>query len=383
MSEETHVVRRPRLTFVWIQFGPYLMDRCEAAALELPNYDVVGVEIASKSTSHYAWAPQGNGENFTKITLFPDDTYDRTGWLKQTWLLIKGVVGIGAKHNFLCHYNMSSVFVLAVILRFLGRRVFVMNDSKFDDRPRYLWREILKWFFLLPYNGALVGGRRHQEYLSFLGFQGRPVVEGFDTVSMARLRTLAEVPPAPEGTPFAKRCFITVARLIAKKNLPLVIAAYQLYRSKAGIDARELTILSSGELAEALKADVQMRNLLGVTFTSFVPDADMSRHLGDALALIMPSIEEQWGVAVNEALFLGVPILCSENVGARDGLVRNGLNGYVFNPDDAAGLAHWMEELASNETRWRSMATSSLVLAPSGDVSHFGTGIRSLIEAVP
>ena len=209
------------------------------------------------------------------------------------------------------------------------------------------------------------------------------MVEGFDTVSMARLRTLAEVPPAPEGTPFAKRCFITVARLIAKKNLPLVIAAYQLYRSKAGIDARELTILSSGELAEALKADVQMRNLLGVTFTSFVPDADMSRHLGDALALIMPSIEEQWGVAVNEALFLGVPILCSENVGARDGLVRNGLNGYVFNPDDAAGLAHWMEELASNETRWRSMATSSLVLAPSGDVSHFGTGIRSLIEAVP
>lgn len=384
MSDAPVEAGRSRICFVWIQFGPYLMDRCEAAAAALPGREVIGVEIAARSARHeYAWASQRDGGSFRKETVFPDDSYDRAGFLGRTWTLVRSVIGLDARHHFLCHYNMPSVFALAVVLRALGRRVFVMGDSKFDDRPRTLWREMVKRLFLMPYNGALVGGRRHREYLQFLGFKCRPIAEGFDTVSMTRLRALAAVPPAPDGVPFAGRRFVVVARLIAKKNLPLVIAAYGLYRRQAGDAARELVILSAGDLAEALQAEVRARNLQGVTFTGHVSDEDMARHLGAALALILPSIEEQWGVAVNEATFMGVPVLCSENVGARDTLVRNGINGFVFGADDVEGLAHLMADVASDEDRWRALAAAALVRAPLGDVDRFGEGVRALIAAAP
>jgi glycosyltransferase involved in cell wall biosynthesis len=379
MSEDMLETKRPKVTFVWIQFGPYLMDRCESAAAALPDSDIVGVEIASQSAGHlYSWEPQGNGQGFTKTTLFPGDSYEQAGWFGRIRGLVRGVVGIGARHNFLCHYNMPSIFVLAVVLRLMGRKVFIMNDSKFDDRSRSLWQEIPKWLFLLPYNGALVGGRRHRDYLSFLGLHGRPMAEGFDTVSMARLRTLAG---AATGRSYLERDFVVIARLIAKKNLPLVIAAYQLYREMAGSNARGLKVLSSGELSSALQAEVKSRNLSGVTFTGYVDDAEMARHLAGGLALILPSIEEQWGVTVNEAMFLGVPVLCSDNVGARDGLVRNGINGYVFAPDDAESLAAMMARMGEDEGHWNALVKGALDRAPLGDVHRFGEGVRTLVEA--
>lgn len=382
MSESVPSSSRQKISFVWIQFGPYLMDRCEAAAAALPDSDIVGIEIASKSANQYSWAPQGNGQDFTKTTLFSGNSYEQTGWLPRTWKLIRGVVQLGARHNFLCHYNMPSIFLLAVTLRLLGRKVFIMNDSKFDDRPRSLWREIPKWLFLLPYNGALIGGRRHRDYLSFLGFKNRPMAEGFDTVSMTRLRMLAASSSERQEISYSDRNFVVIARLIAKKNLPLIIAAYQLYREMVGVNARGLTILSSGELQSALEAEVRQRNLAGITFTGFVPDEEMVGHLARGLALILSSMEEQWGVVVNEAMFLGVPVLCSENVGARDGLVRSGVNGHVFESNDPEGLAMLMVELGDDEARWRKLARGALDRAPSGDVYRFGEGVQALVKAV-
>ncbi len=94
----------------------------------------------------------------------------------------------------------------------------------------------------------------------------------------------------------------------------------------------------------------------------------------------MPSKEEQWGLVVNEALALGLPILCSDNVGARDSLVRTAVNGYIFEPDNIQGLAALMLRLASDESEWSRFAGASQDLAKLGDAARFAEAAVSLIN---
>ena len=96
------------------------------------------------------------------------------------------------------------------------------------------------------------------------------VFEGYDTVSVARIRALAQAQPAPQGTPFALRHFTVIARQVPKKNLLLAIDAYARYRQAAGANARSLHLCGTGELQETLKADVARRKLAGVEFRGWL-----------------------------------------------------------------------------------------------------------------
>lgn len=56
-------------------------------------------------------------------------------------------------------------------------------------------------------------------------------------------------------------------------------------------------------------------------------------------AFILPSLREEWGLVVNEAMACGAPVLVSTNVGAGFDLVEEGVNGFRFEPSDVDGLA--------------------------------------------
>jgi glycosyltransferase involved in cell wall biosynthesis len=368
----------PAVAFVWGQFAPYHHDRCAAVAARLAGrYRVCGIEIASRNDL-YDWAPSSTA-GFAFSTALPGRSWQETTRRDRLAALTVELRHSGAEIVFLCHFDQPEIFLTALWLRLRGKRVFIMQDSKFDDRPRQLWRELIKAVLYLPYQGALASGARTKDYLRLLGMAERRIALGYDTLSLARIRRLAESPPAPGGAPFAARHFIAVARFVEKKNLPLLLAAYALYRQIAGEGARDLVLVGAGPLEAELRADVARRGLDGVRFTGFLQEDGVARSLAQSLALVLPSREEQWGLVVNEALAMGLPVLVSENVGARDDLVRQGVNGYVFEADNAAGLADAMVRLAADETEWRRLSEGSNVLAERGDVAHFAQAVAHLI----
>ena len=52
--------------------------------------------------------------------------------------------------------------------------------------------------------------------------------------------------------------------------------------------------------------------------------------------LVLPSVRETWGIVVNEAMCLGLPVIVSNQVGAGMDLVANGQNGYRVSTDGDA-----------------------------------------------
>jgi L-malate glycosyltransferase len=378
MSE--HKSAKP-VVFVWDNFGPMHVDRCEAMARRFANSrQVIGIELSGKSST-YDWQETAPRE-FLKLTLFAGRAITDVSVLKRVIALLRACLSIKGGEYFFCHYEEVTIFVTAIILRLRGRRVFIMNDSKYDDKPRYMIKETIKWFFLLPYNGALVASKRSGQYFEFLHFPKSQIAYGYDTISVQRIREQAACSDATRAPDFTSRHFTVVARMVPKKNLFNVLEAFASYRSLTRTP-RELHFCGSGPLEQEVRRRVDQLGLANaVVFHGFVQSEQISRILADSLALILVSTEEQFGLAVAEALALSIPVIVSPNCGARDELVRSGVNGFLVEPDNARGLAHFMDSVASDENTWRMLSAGASEMAELADVSRFVSGCDELLAIV-
>lgn len=115
-----------------------------------------------------------------------------------------------------------------------------------------------------------------------------------------------------------------------------------------------------------------------VIFHGFVQTTEISRILAGSLALILPSLEEQFGNVVIEAQALDLPVLLSDRCGAREMLVQDWVNGFSFPHDSAESLAGYMTLLGADEALCARLATGARASAPRGDVAAFAEAVASL-----
>ena len=121
------------IAFVWENFGPYHRDRLEAVAHVLSaNYRVIGIEIGGSSVA-YEWDRIEQIDGVERITLFPAVSRKSVGTLALAKAIFRACLSVRAQHVFVCNYNRTENFIVATILRLLGRHVYMMADSKFDD----------------------------------------------------------------------------------------------------------------------------------------------------------------------------------------------------------------------------------------------------------
>jgi len=371
-----------KIALVWENFGPSHADRCDALSIHFRDkMSVVGIEICGTSAT-YDWEPE-RGTAFSKDTLFPGKRVTEIAMYLRFWKLLCACVRSRARHIFLCHYEDPAIFLTAIALKCLGRFVFVMNDSKFDDYRRSLWREAVKFAFYLPYDGALAGSQRTKDYLRFLGFRADRVEEPYNAISVARIRALVDNDGKASKVVFADRHFSIVARLVPKKNIKTAIRAYGIY-SRLTARPRPLHIYGSGELELELKAQAVREGVAhGVRFHGFLQTAGIASALRSTLALLLPSVEEQFGIVVIEALAAAVPVILSQNCGACDALIRTGVNGFIFDPMNAEGLAFYMNLLCGDEALWTTMSEAADRTACLADAERFAEAVERLIEKLP
>lgn len=89
-----------------------------------------------------------------------------------------------------------------------------------------------------------------------------------------------------------------------------------------------------------------------------IPFGEAQRVIRKYDALVVPSLHDGWSVVVNEALLQGVPVICSDAVGAGV-LVQKSGAGSIFPVADASALALVITELIRDPDRlvvWHSKA---------------------------
>lgn len=371
--------RLPVIGLVWSQFSAYHVDRLEAVGRRLAGKArVLSIEVASQSTT-YAWDPSGDVAGTEKYLLFSGEVHEKIAFyrkvlaqfrvLRQCDMVFFGVA-----------YSQPDIIVLSYVLRLLGKRVVMMTASKFDDFQRRSSREFGKRLLLAAYSAALVGGRRQFEYVRFLGFDRKPVLPGYNTVSMARVQKEAGKVDAGSQADFEARPFVFVGRFVDKKNIPRMLEGYARYVARRGEGARRLSMIGDGPLRGRID---ELCHKFGITqyieFPGFLPAPQVSARLAQSLALVLVSEEEQWGLVINEALAVALPVIVSADVGAREALVRNLQNGVIVEAGDVEDIARAFGRIDTDEGTWTLMSHASRERGWHADAERFADAVETLV----
>ena len=368
------------LVFMWEHFSAYHIDRLEAVARAFHGrFTVVGIEVAARSRT-YAWKPIKGDDSFERHTLFPDGVAEEIPPRRKLRSFLRVLGRYRPVGVFLCNQDQPEILAACALLRLRGIRAYAMLDAKFDDSQRKVLKEAAKQIVFRLYRGGLVAGQRHRDYYRFLGLPQDWARTAYDTVSIERVRRQAGTDLAPGGKPHGERDFVVVARFVPKKNIQTAIRAYARFRATCPGASQRLLLSGSGALETEYRALIAELGVDGVVFCGFLNADAVARTVADAMALLLPSVEEQWGLVVNEAVALGIPVLCSDNVGARDTLVRSGVNGFVLEAGNHEGFAACMALLARDPGLWRRMSLASHALAPLGDVAEFVRGVSEFVR---
>jgi glycosyltransferase involved in cell wall biosynthesis len=87
--------------------------------------------------------------------------------------------------------------------------------------------------------------------------------------------------------------------------------------------------VGDGPLKEKLQDDI-IRFNLNIEISGAIAWNELSDLYKNARCLILPSINETWGMVANEAIQMGIEVICSESCGCANDLVIDGYSGLVM-----------------------------------------------------
>ncbi len=150
----------------------------------------------------------------------------------------------------------------------------------------------------------------------------------------------------------------------------------------AGAAHRRVRLLVAGDgvLRDDLLRLARARRVQ-LTLLNFVNQTRLPRVYAAADALVLPSLAEPWGMVLNEAMNVSLPLLVSSRVGAHLDLVRRGENGEVFRAGAAAELARMIERLSGDEALRSAWGAQSRRIVDRFDASVTVQGIVEALHA--
>lgn len=275
------------------------------------------------------------------------------------------------------------------IIRHCHRRripVLLWADSNIRSEPSRGLRRLLK-HLLLPRllrqcDAVLPWGTLGRQYFLKYGVPEERifVVPAEPDYSLIENTPLADIEATRQRHNLSsqRKRFLFVGRLAAEKRVDLLIAAFaQIAAERPDWD---LLIVGDGPLRQRLQASVPEALRPRVTWTgAMTSPAALAPfyHLGDVF--VLPSDHEPWGIVVNEAAAAGLPLVCSDIVGAARDLLREPSNGRLFAHGDSSGLGHALLEFACEPTLSRRGAASLRLLTEWRQVADPLTGLRTAL----
>jgi glycosyltransferase involved in cell wall biosynthesis len=162
------------------------------------------------------------------------------------------------------------------------------------------------------------------------------------------------------------------ASLGVRDDRPIVLFAGKLQRRKRPDDllsaaatlARDgllfhVVMVGSGEMEPELRAMSQQVGAASVHFAGFVNQSLLPKVYAACDVFVLPAENEPWGLAINEAMAAGLPIVASAEVGCVPDLLRHDHNGRTFMAGDVDGLAEALRPLLSDREKRLKMGAQS------------------------
>jgi len=388
---------------LWAQYGPYHHARVAALRKLAAPIKIHALELANRSAL-YGWKRADNESEL--ITLCPGAEAEKLSFWNVFWRARKLFAELKLEVCILPSYSPKESLAALLAAKSLGIRAVMMNESHAGTgrgvRGPAAWA---KRCLVRLFSAALVGGLPQKRYFTALGLRKEKIFTGYDAVDNDYFfRRAAEVRGQRSEVrgryQLPEHYFLSLGRFVTKKNLGTLLRAYrQVLDSKPGCQTH-LVMVGSGEEESKLKAlchELRLRTydktnsgignrkseidkeLPGVHFYGFRQIEENPVFYALADAFILPSLWEEWGLVVNEAMASGLPVVVSDTAGCAEDLLPAGPsiatenlfgrsaqlasrvrpNGFLFDPQSVEALAEVLLTLESAPALREAMGRTS------------------------
>jgi glycosyltransferase involved in cell wall biosynthesis len=174
-----------------------------------------------------------------------------------------------------------------------------------------------------------------------------------------------------------KKIVLYVGRLEKRKNVDILIKAFvQLKREDAC-----LLIVGDGELRPYLEEVCKHLELRDVYFLGKIERDRLPLYYRLCDVFVYPTAREPWGLAINEAMQFGKPVIATPRVAAAHDLIKQEINGFIVPENDVQALAKAINRILSDEELAKRMGQKSREIIVRGyTYEHMTEGFREAIR---
>lgn len=256
--------------------------------------------------------------------------------------------------------------------------IVTLHDVIADRHPELIFpNSKLKFFWKLKQNAAI---RQANLILTVSEYSKRQIIDYFD-LRDSRLRVINEA-----ARPFFKslpsdnsemrtaltryglnpgeKFLLYVGGISPHKNLGALIDAFGHINADGQAADAKLVLVGDYKDDPFFSSYPSLKNQISklrledkIIFTGFVPDADLAFLYNAAALLVLPSLEEGFGLPAIEAMACGTPVAASNCASLPEVL---GSSGRFFNPLDTKEMAEVIGRLLNDAATRREMRENGL-----------------------
>lgn len=214
--------------------------------------------------------------------------------------------------------------------------VLLLDNHWTGSLKQRLARGLSKWLIHRYFSHAWVPGEYQHLFARKMRFPEANIADGFycadtrlfDAIYERRERNLDSAP----------RRLLYVGRYLDFKGVFEMWEAFSQLHAD-GFSDWELWCAGSGDLWE------QRHIHPAIVHHGFVQPAELDKLIKGCTGFLMPSQKEPWGVVLHEMAAAGLPLICSDKVGAATRFLQHGENGFVHEAGHHPSLKEAMRGL--------------------------------------
>lgn len=275
---------------------------------------------------------------------------------------------------------------LSALRYFKGRIPVLFRGDSTLLNPRSRWRKLARQAFLRWVYGhidvAMAVGSNNRDYYRWCGVPADRVAFAPHAVDSARFSDLngeheerAARWRSELRIPDTARTLLYAGKFIPEKDSMLLLEAFL----DSAADAH-LVLVGNGPLEPELRA--RARGCRNIHFLPFQNQQAMPAvyRLGQVFALTSRS--ETWGLALNEAMASGRPVIASDRVGGARDLIEANVTGWTFESGNRRQLAEVIRTAMRQEpAQLKKMGDAALELIGRWSIAAAADGIeRAVLE---
>lgn len=239
---------------------------------------------------------------------------------------------------YICGYSFF-YSIYSIILSIIFKKKFVVFVDCFNCKPlsgkfsffRQIIRKVLRIFVFRFTNKLLVCGKIGVESAIESGCPKDKILDFPYVVDEKRLASdlPSTIPENCLNDLKHKVVILFSGRLIERKGLPVLLNAYSAAVKKS--DDVVLWVEGRGPEQEKYLRLAENLNLSSrIRFLGFCQFDMHSWLVRNASIIVVPSLQDNWGIVVDEGLTLGKIVISTANTGSAMDRIKNGINGFIY-----------------------------------------------------